>query len=74
MMNVNKYKDYFEFNGYKYVLKKNIEQVEIDRLYYQIALDRDISYAEYLDIIDYISSPTYRKKTIEEIFNTFYIK
>ena len=73
-MNVNKYKDYFEFNGYKYVLKKDIEQVEIDRLYYQIVLDRDISYAEYLDIIDYISSPAYRKKTIEEIFNTFYIK
>ena len=73
MMNVNKYKDYFEFNGYKYVLKET-EQVKIDRLYYQIVLDRDISYAEYLDIIDYISSPTYRKKTIEEIFNTFYIK
>ena len=72
-MNVNKYKDYFEFNGYKYVLKET-EQVEIDKLYYQIVLDRDISYAEYLDIIDYISSPTYRKKTIEEIFNTFYIK
>ena len=72
-MNVKKYKDYFEFNGYKYVLKET-EQVKIDRLYYQIALDRDISYAEYLDIIDYISSPTYRKKTIEEIFNTFYIK
>lgn len=72
-MNVNKYKDYFEFNGYKYVLKET-EQVEIDRLYYQIVLDRNISYAEYLDIIDYISSPTYRKKTIEEIFNTFYIK
>ena len=73
-MNVNKYKGYFEFNGYKYVLKKDIEQVEIDKLYYQIALDRNISYAEYLDIIDYISSPTYRKKTIEEIFNTFHIK
>ena len=73
-MNVNKYKDYFEFNGYKSVLKKDIEQIEIDKLYYQIALDRNISYAEYLDIIDYISSPTYRKKTIEEIFNTFYIK
>ena len=73
-MNVKKYKDYFEFNGYKYVLKKDIEQIEIDKLYYQIALDRNISYAEYLDIIDYISSPTYRKKTIEEIFNTFYIK
>ena len=73
-MNVNKYKDYFEFNGYKYVLKKDIEQIEIDKLYYQIALDRNISYAEYLDIIDYISSPTYRKKTIEEIFNTFSIK
>ena len=72
-MNVNKYKDYFEFNGYKYVLKET-EQVKIDRLYYQIVLDRDISYAEYLDIIDYISSPSYRKKTIEEIFNTFYIK
>ena len=72
-MNVKKYKDYFEFNGYKYVLKET-EQVKIDRLYYQIVLDRDISYAEYLDIIDYISSPTYRKKTIEEIFNTFYIK
>ena len=73
-MNVNKYKDYFEFNGYKYTLKDNTEQTEIDRLYYQIVLDRNISYAEYLDIIDYISSPTYRKKTIEEIFNTFYIK
>ena len=72
-MNVKKYKDYFEFNGYKYVLKET-EQVEIDKLYYQIVLDRNISYAEYLDIIDYISSPTYRKKTIEEIFNTFYIK
>ena len=72
-MNVKKYKDYFEFNGYKYVLKET-EQVKIDRLYYQIVLDRNISYAEYLDIIDYISSPTYRKKTIEEIFNTFYIK
>ena len=72
-MNVKKYKDYFEFNGHKYVLKET-EQVEIDRLYYQIVLDRNISYAEYLDIIDYISSPTYRKKTIEEIFNTFYIK
>ena len=73
-MNVNKYKDYFEFNGHKYVLKDNTEQVKIDRLYYQIVLDRNISYAEYLDIIDYISSPAYRKKTIEEIFNTFYIK
>ena len=73
-MNVNKYKDYFEFNGHKYVLKKDIEQAEIDKLYYQIVLDRNISYAEYLDIIDYISSPAYRKKTIEEIFNTFYIK
>lgn len=73
-MNVNKYKDCFEFNGYKYILKDDTEQTEIDRLYYQIVLDRDISYAEYLDIIDYISSPTYRKKTIEEIFNTFYIK
>ena len=72
-MNVKKYKDYFEFNGYKYVLKET-EQVKIDRLYYQIVLDRNISYAEYLDIIDYISSPAYRKKTIEEIFNTFYIK
>ena len=39
-MNVNKYKDYFEFNGHKYVLKET-EQIEIDRLYYQIALDRD---------------------------------
>lgn len=72
-MNVKKYKDYFEFNGHKYVLK-DTEQIEIDRLYYQIVLDRNISYAEYLDIIDYISSPAYRKKTIEEIFNTFYIK
>ena len=27
-MNVKKYKDYFEFNGYKYVLKKDIEQVK----------------------------------------------
>lgn len=73
-MDVKKFKDYFEFNGYKYILKDDTEQIEIDRLYYQIVLDRNISYAEYLDIIDYISSPTYRKKTIEEIFNTFYIK
>ena len=73
-MDVKKFKDYFEFNGYKYILKDDTEQIEIDRLYYQIVLDRNISYAEYLDIIDYISSPAYRKKTIEEIFNTFYIK
>ena len=30
-MNVKKYKDYFKFNGYKYTLKDNTEQVEIDR-------------------------------------------
>lgn len=73
-MNVKKYKDYFEFNGYKYVLKDDTEQVEIDKLYYCISLNRRIPYVEYLDIMDLISSPAYRKKTIEEIFNTFYIK
>ena len=74
MMNVNKYKDYFEFNGHKYVLKKDIEQVEIDRLYYCISLNRRIPYVEYLDIMDLISSGKYRKQIVEDMFNIFYIK
>ena len=73
-MNVKKYKDYFEFNGYKYVLKKDIEQVEIDRLYYCISLNRRIPYVEYLDIMDLIFSGKYRKQIVEDMFNVFYIK
>ena len=73
-MNVKKYKDYFEFNGHKYVLKEDIKQIEIDRLYYCISLNRRIPYAEYLDIMDLISSGKYRKQIVEDMFNVFYIK
>ena len=55
-------------------MKKDIEQVEIDRLYYCISLNRRIPYAEYLDIMDLISSGKYRKQIGEDMFNVFYIK
>lgn len=73
-MDVGKFKSYFVFNGDNYVLKDDIVQCEIDRLYYQIVLNRRIPYTEYLDIIDLISSEKYRKDTVEHYFNEFYIK
>ena len=51
-----------------------IKQVEIDRLYYCISLNRRIPYVEYLDIMDLISSGKYRKQIVEDMFNVFYIK
>lgn len=72
-MDVSKFKSYFVFDGENYVLK-DIEQCEIDRLYYQIALNRRIPYVEYLDIIDAIASEKYRKDMVEHYFNKFYIK
>ena len=73
-MDVSKFKNYFVFDGDNYVLIKDIEQCEINRLYYQIALNRRIPYVEYLDIIDLITSEKYRKDTVEHYFNEFYIK
>lgn len=73
-MDVKKFKDYFEFDGYRYVLKDETEQIEIDKLYYYMALNRRIPYVYYLDIMDLISSGKYRKQIVEDMFNVFYIK